>query len=110
MTTDIRNLDNSEWMVIDLDTGTVLSLNLVLVPVPPTEEQIEELSSSDSMAHDYGTALGLPLLVDADRTGWYVESNGHLLAGPFETSEEANDQADSDFPEGTVQVAYINGV
>jgi hypothetical protein len=65
---DIQPIDklgaSDNIMVIDLDTGTVLGTNLVLVYVP--YPSIEEICSSDSAAFDYGKRHGYPLLVDVD--------------------------------------------
>lgn len=56
--TPIAELNDAEWMVIDLTTGTVLGTNLVLVPVPKDETELESINDSDSAAFDYGNAHG----------------------------------------------------
>ena len=61
---NLVDLNSDDYMVIDMDTGTVLGTNLVIVPVPASEEEIETVSSSDSAAFDYGETYGIPLLVD----------------------------------------------
>ena len=61
---NIRDLDEDEFMVIDLDTGTVLGTNLVIAPVPHdgmTPGALEDILSSDSAAFDYGEHNGFPL-------------------------------------------------
>ncbi len=62
-TTSVITLNPSDYFVIDLDTGTVLGTNLVLVKAPEDEETMEEITSSDSAAWDYGTQNGIPLQV-----------------------------------------------
>lgn len=44
---------------IDLDTGTVLGTNLVLVNIP--DEELEDILSSDSYAREYGAEHGIPV-------------------------------------------------
>lgn len=53
-----------DYAVIDLDTGTVLGTNLVVVQMPDenvTPGHTELILSSDSEAWDYGNRNGLPL-------------------------------------------------
>lgn len=57
----IRNIDPSEFVVVDLDTGTVLGTNLVLVPAIVVND---ETLDSDSAAIETGNTFGIPLLVD----------------------------------------------
>lgn len=53
---------NEDYAVIDLDTGTVLGTNLVLVRMPTHQEDaVEDILSNDSIAFDYGQHNGLPL-------------------------------------------------
>lgn len=47
---------HSTKVVIDLETGTVLGTNLVVVSV--SDEKLEELMSSDSEAQAYGKKYG----------------------------------------------------
>lgn len=61
--TSVINLDSNDYFVIDLDTGTVLGTNLVLVKTPEDEETMEEITNSDSAAWEYGTQNGIPLQV-----------------------------------------------
>lgn len=65
METDIQpiaSLTSPRIVVIDLDTGTVLGTNLVLVYA--SEETEERILNSDSEAAEYGVMFGKPLLVD----------------------------------------------
>lgn len=65
METDIQpiaTLPSKRIMVIDLDTGTVLGTNLVLVYASEATE--ERILNSDSEAAEYGVTFGKPLLVD----------------------------------------------
>ena len=57
----IQHLNDDEYMVIDMDTGTVLGTNLVLVRVPDDEGLMEEISASGSAAWDYAAEYGIPL-------------------------------------------------
>lgn len=61
------------YAVIDLDTGTVLGTNLVVVDLDHAVEEErkagdmitqDQISMSDSLAHDVGTKYGRPLLVE----------------------------------------------
>lgn len=53
-------MSNQVELIIDLDTGTVLSdSNLVVVTVD--EDQVEEITSSDSEAIAVGKAIGVPV-------------------------------------------------
>lgn len=63
MLTNIVELNNDNYVVIDMDSGTVLGTNLVLVQVPD-EDTLEEILNSDSEAFDYGQEHGVPLTVD----------------------------------------------
>lgn len=57
-----------EAIVIDLDTGTVLNTNLVLVENAQLKAagiDPEDVTSSDSMAHHVGTVYGRPLRTTA---------------------------------------------
>lgn len=59
---NVIDLDNNEYAIIDLDTGTVLGTNVVLVPIANlNDEQMEEIMSSDAAAHDYGQTHGISL-------------------------------------------------
>lgn len=49
--------------LIDLDTGTIIGTNVVLVTLPDSEEEREELLSSDSAAIGYGQVNGTPVTV-----------------------------------------------
>ncbi len=53
--TRVIDLDPEDWAVIDLDSGTVLGTNLVLVPA---RNITEDVMSSDSAAHDCGMKHG----------------------------------------------------
>lgn len=64
MRTNIHNLPAHEYVVIDLDTGTVLGTNLVLVKYPATEEEQDRIMSSDSAAWGYGTRNGIDLTAE----------------------------------------------
>ena len=64
MRTNINNLPAHEYAVIDLDTGTVLGTNLVLVKYPETEEEQDMILSSDSAAWDYGREHGIDLTAE----------------------------------------------
>jgi hypothetical protein len=64
--TNIGNISQNNYMVVDKDTGTVLNLNLVLVPVPQDEGIYEEVLSNDSAAFDYAQENGIALFVSTD--------------------------------------------
>lgn len=55
--------DHRSVIVIDLDTGTVLGTNLVACLSPATDEELDNILSSDSLAHDYGMEHGTPLFI-----------------------------------------------
>lgn len=58
----VKTLDAHNWAVIDLDSGTVLSTNIVLVPFPTDDEEwCDALTSSDSDAIAYGEQHGIGL-------------------------------------------------
>lgn len=63
-TSDVRNLNNGDYAVIDLDSGTVLGTNVVLVRIPQDEAEWEDIISNDSNAWEYGTENALPLAVE----------------------------------------------
>jgi hypothetical protein len=57
----VQTLDE-HWAVIDLDTGTVLGTNIVLVPFPTHDESwCDELTSSDSDALAHAERHGITL-------------------------------------------------
>jgi hypothetical protein len=58
---DVVQLDKDDWGVIDLDTGTVLGTNIVLVPVPDDEDRWDEIQSHDATALQHGQQYGIPL-------------------------------------------------
>jgi len=66
---DIEGLPD-HFAVIDLDTGTVLNKNLVLVNMRyvtrthPSFITEDDISSSDSLAHDIGTQYGKKLFYE----------------------------------------------
>ncbi len=62
--TNVKNLDSDIYAVIDLDSGTILGTNVVLVRLPEDEELMEEISSSDSAAWDYATENGIALTAE----------------------------------------------
>lgn len=64
MGSNVINLNNDEYAVIDLDSGTVLGTNVVLVRIPQDEDEWERITSSDSEAWEYGTENGIALTVE----------------------------------------------
>lgn len=51
----LADLNNEDYLVVDLDTGTVLGANLVLIRTSKLDEDtIEEILSDDSTAAEYG--------------------------------------------------------
>jgi hypothetical protein len=56
---DVRSLNKNKWAVVDLDTGTVLGTNVVLVPYSDSME-----SASDSEVIGYAEENTIPLAVD----------------------------------------------
>lgn len=56
--------NETKYMYIDMETGTVLDTNLVLVPVPETEEESNLISLSQEDAFQYGQKVGIPVDVD----------------------------------------------
>lgn len=57
-------LNNSDYAVIDLDSGTVLGTNVVLVRIPEDEQTWEDVTSNDSEAWEYGQEHGIPLIAE----------------------------------------------
>lgn len=72
--TDIIDLNNDDYAVIDKDTGTVLGTNLALVPWSTIGENMrDDITSNDSAAWDYADKYGIPLhKVDAVRLAWAI--------------------------------------
>lgn len=64
MTKNVIDLNNSEYAVIDLDSGTVLGTNVMLVRVPQDEAEWEEIISNDSVAFDYAQKNGIALTAE----------------------------------------------
>lgn len=67
--TKLLDLNPDEFMVIDLDSGTVLGTNVVVCRVPDesaTPGAMEDILNSDSTAHDYGMHNALPVYVSED--------------------------------------------
>ena len=62
--TSVQSLNNDDYVVIDLDSGTVLGTNLVLVSFPEDEQEREELLNSDTTAFNYGIEKGVPIFVE----------------------------------------------
>ncbi len=60
-TADMVQPDEDNWAMIDLDTGTVLGTNIVLVPVPDDEDRWDQIQSHDATACQYGQQYGIPL-------------------------------------------------
>lgn len=59
--TPLSSLDSRDYMVIDMETGTVLAPErLVLVPTP-SEEDMEAIQDSDSAAEEYAREHGYVL-------------------------------------------------
>lgn len=63
---NIVELSNKQYAVVDMDTGTVLGTNCVLVPWPLDVYEADELLSSDSATFDYATEYGVPLYTDIE--------------------------------------------
>jgi len=61
MAKNIIDLNNGDYSVVDLDTGTVLGTNVILVPVPKDEEEWEAVLSNDSQAVDYAQKHGIAM-------------------------------------------------
>lgn len=61
---NVISLNNDEYAIIDLDSGTVLGTNIVLVRVPDDEQEWENITSNDNEAWTYGTENGIPVTVD----------------------------------------------
>lgn len=59
----IEDLNNDDYVVVDLDSGTVIGTNIVYVPVPSDPDLIEEIYSSDDAAYDYAVDHGKSLVV-----------------------------------------------
>lgn len=62
--TNITSLNNDDFAVIDLDTGTVLGTNVILVRIPADVDLAEEISNSADAAWEYGTKEGIQLYAD----------------------------------------------
>jgi hypothetical protein len=60
-TTGTTRLDDDHWAVIDMDTGTVLGTNVVLVRIPDDEDRWDRIQSHDATAWEYGQRHGIPL-------------------------------------------------
>lgn len=64
-TTKLTSLKPEEFAVVDLDTGTMLGINLKIVPLGILSlRETEQISSSDSAAFDHAQQYGDDLLVD----------------------------------------------
>jgi hypothetical protein len=58
----VQTLDEHTWAVIDMDTGTVLGTNIVLVPFPQHDEAwCDTITSSDSDALAHAEQHGITL-------------------------------------------------
>lgn len=64
--TNIVELSNRRFAVVDMDTGTVLGTNVCLVPWPTDPHEADEVLSSDSACFDYATEYGIPLYADVE--------------------------------------------
>lgn len=56
---DVRTYPQELWSVVDLDTGTILGTNVVLVPLMPGEME----NASDSEVVAYAESHSVQLLV-----------------------------------------------
>lgn len=63
MATDVRNLNDDEYVVVDLTTGTVLGTNVVLIKW--CKDQYES-GLSDEDAWNYATYHGIALSADVE--------------------------------------------
>ena len=55
-------IDSDNILVIDLDTGTILGSNVVVVQTPSSEHILEEILTTDEAAFNYGIEKGTHLL------------------------------------------------
>lgn len=62
----LANLDPNKYMVVDAESGTVLGLNLRLVPVPADVELLRQILASDSEAIRYALVFGHSLSANID--------------------------------------------
>lgn len=61
---NVIDLNNDEYAVIDMDSGTVLGTNVVLVRIADADpEEWEDILSNDSAAWEFGSAVGQTLHV-----------------------------------------------
>lgn len=60
---NIQDLNNDDYAVVDMDSGTVVGTNLVYVPVPSDPDLIEEIYSSDNAAYDYAIENGKSIVI-----------------------------------------------
>lgn len=61
-----------------------------------------ELNSTDFTYH-WVTANDL-----SQPGGWYVEKDGLISDGPFDSDDEANEFADGEYPDEDTQIVYVN--
>lgn len=57
----IHTLDEGGWVVIDMDTGTIVGTNVVLVSLPDDDEWRDSILCSDSAAVAHAEQHGIPL-------------------------------------------------
>jgi hypothetical protein len=57
----VHTLDEGSWVVIDLDTGTVVGTNIALVRLPDDDEWRESVLCSDTLAVAHAEQHGIPL-------------------------------------------------
>lgn len=66
----VHMLNNDDYVVVDLDTGTVLGTNLKAIKVSDLGMfNLEDLLSSDSIAVETAEVIGLPMLVETTPAG-----------------------------------------
>lgn len=70
MTTyNVRDLDPSRYVIIDPETGTIVSTSAVIVEITESDEDYFSMTESDDAIMAYAERFGAPLTVfDSDLT------------------------------------------
>lgn len=68
--TSLSDLTPDEYVVIDRDTGTVIGINLNIVPWPKKKTEQENIISSNFFALEYANRRGRPLHVRGSIKRW----------------------------------------
>ena len=76
---NLLDVNNDDYVVIDLDSGTVVGTNLVAVPWPKDEELQEEILSSDSAAYRYAHDFGKAIFILQNLEEYETDNEGQII-------------------------------